>query len=199
MRQSHRERGSDLSEHLLNAVLLVLVPLRRLRSLARERKRMCVLAWPLRCLFPSPLVLVPACGVCALQGVTVSREALCVTVCIQKHSRWKQILMLAPVSRNTPPLVVEFSEGSALRPTQRFWFCRKALYVYRRLHCKERHAPCGARWRLRAGTRGGGKRHRSGHARTHRRFRSRARRKEETWPSRTQSGVPGLSRALIVA
>ena len=116
MRQSHRERGSDLSEHLLNAVLLVLVPLRRLRSLARERKRMCVLAWPLRCLFPSPLVLVPACGVCALQGVTVSREALCVTVCIQKHSRWKQILMLAPVSRNTPPLGCRIFRGERLAP-----------------------------------------------------------------------------------
>jgi len=117
MRQSHRERGSDLSEHLLNAVLLVLVPLRRLRSLARERKRLCVLAWPLRCLFPSPLVLVPACGVCALQGVTVSREALCVTVCIQKHSRWKQILMLAPVSRNPPPpLGCRIFRGERLAP-----------------------------------------------------------------------------------
>ena len=53
--------------------------------------------------------------------------------------------------------------------------------------------------RLSAVTRGEGKRQRSGQERTGRRFRSRARRKEETWPSRTQSGVPGLSRALIVA
>ena len=143
--------------------------------LARERKRLCVLAWPLRCLFPPPLV--PA------RRRQRAPQGACLSLQCKRRYAYNALRQNQKrcVGRKALPSENSTTKGGVFRDTgasMRICFHRECFCMQTVTQSASRLTvtPCNAHTpHAGTSTRGEGKRHRSGQARTHMRFRSRAR------------------------